>query len=122
MGDAGPTRHQTDLAEMVEMLLDQGVVINADVVVSIGDTELLGIEVRAAVASFETAAKYGLEFPSGTDMRRVEDAADVRPVVRGEEAEEGELEDGDPGEDEDQTQLTEQLEIEAGRDDDDDES
>jgi len=122
MGDAGPTRHQTDLAEMVEMLLDQGVVINADVVVSIGDTELLGIEVRAAVASFETAAKYGLEFPSGTDMRRVEDAADVRPVVRGEEAEEGELEDGEPGEDEDQTQLTEQLEIEAGRDDDDDES
>jgi len=110
MGDAGPTRHQTDLAEMVEMLLDKGVVINADVVVSIGDTELLGVEVRAAVASFETAAKYGLEFPSGTDRRRVEHAAGVRPVVRGED---------DEDRDDDQMRLTERLEAEASNDDDD---
>jgi hypothetical protein len=27
----------------------------------VGDTELLGIELRAAIASFETAAEYGLE-------------------------------------------------------------
>ena len=57
------------------MLLDKGVVINADIVVSIGDTELLGVKIRAAIASFETAAEYGLEFPEGTDMERVEAAA-----------------------------------------------
>ncbi|WP_254769458.1 gas vesicle protein GvpJ [Salinilacihabitans rarus] len=57
------------------MLLDKGIVINADVAVSIGDTQLLGIQIRAAIASFETAAKYGLEFPEGTDMRRVAEAA-----------------------------------------------
>ena len=57
------------------MLLDKGVVVNADIVVSIGDTELLGVKVRAAIASFETAAEYGLEFPEGTDMDRVEAAA-----------------------------------------------
>lgn len=57
------------------MLLDKGVVVNADVVVSIGDTKLLGVKVRAAIASFETAAQYGLEFPEGTDMERVEAAA-----------------------------------------------
>jgi hypothetical protein len=68
-------RTQGDLAEMVEMLLDKGVVINADVVVSIGDTELLGVKIRAAIASFETAAEYGLEFPEGTDTERVEAAA-----------------------------------------------
>jgi len=28
----------------------------------------LGVKVRAALASFETAAKYGLEFPSGTNI------------------------------------------------------
>ncbi|SFG61392.1 Gas vesicle protein [Halopelagius inordinatus] len=70
-----PSRQKTDLAEMVEMLLDKGVVVNADIVVSIGDTELLGVKVRAAIASFETAAEYGLEFPEGTDMDRVEAAA-----------------------------------------------
>jgi hypothetical protein len=62
---------------MLEMLLDKGVVVNADVAVSVGDTELLGIELRAAIASFETAAKYGLEFPTGTDMKRVEEAANI---------------------------------------------
>ncbi|ADQ68783.1 Gas vesicle protein [Halogeometricum borinquense DSM 11551] len=77
MSDPKPTRSQGDLAEMLEMLLDKGVVINADIAVSVGDTELLGIQLRAAVASFETAAQYGLEFPTGTDMKRVETAAGV---------------------------------------------
>lgn len=72
---AGPTRQSDSLADVVEMLLDKGVVINADIVVSIGDTELLGVQLRAAIASFETAAEYGLEFPDGTDMRRVEEAS-----------------------------------------------
>ncbi|MFP9190856.1 gas vesicle protein GvpJ [Natronosalvus vescus] len=70
-----PSRQQADLAEVVELLLDKGIVINADIAVSIGDTQLLGIQIRAAIASFETAAKYGLEFPEGTDMRRVAEAA-----------------------------------------------
>ena len=69
--DFQPSRQKADLAEVVEMLLDKGIVINADIAVSIGDTQLLGVQVRAAIASFETAAKYGLEFPEGTDMRRV---------------------------------------------------
>jgi len=73
--DFQPSRQKTDLAEVVEMLLDKGIVINADIAVSIGDTQLLGVQVRAAIASFETAAKYGLEFPEGTDMRRVAEAA-----------------------------------------------
>lgn len=81
-----PARQQSDLAEMVEMLLDKGVVINADIVVSIGDTELLGVKIRAAIASFETAAEYGLEFPEGTDMDRVEAAAKRN---RGEELPDG---------------------------------
>nr|WP_049989892.1 gas vesicle protein [Natrinema salifodinae] len=72
--DFQPSRQKADLAEVIEMLLDKGIVINADIAVSIGDTQLLGVQVRAAIASFETAAKYGLEFPEGTDMRRVAEA------------------------------------------------
>lgn len=75
MSKSGPRRGQSDLADMVEMLLDKGVVVNADIAVSVGDTELLGVKIRAAVASFETAAQYGLEFPEGTDMERVDAAA-----------------------------------------------
>lgn len=71
----GPTREGDSLADVVEMLLDKGIVINADIAVSVGETELLGIHIRAAIASFETAAEYGLQFPDGTDMQRVEAAS-----------------------------------------------
>ena len=87
MSSAGPTRESDSLADVVEMLLDKGVVINADIVVSIGDTELLGVQLRAAIASFETAAEYGLEFPEGTDMRRVEEASGRSELPEDDESE-----------------------------------
>ncbi len=55
------------LVDVIDRILDKGLVINADITVSVAGVELLGIKVRAALASFETAAKYGLEFPSGTN-------------------------------------------------------
>ena len=58
----------TTLIDVVERILDKGLVINADICVSVAGVELLGIKIRAALASFETAAKYGLEFPSGTNL------------------------------------------------------
>jgi hypothetical protein len=58
----------SNLADVVERILDKGLVINADIAVSIAGTELLGIKIRATLASFETAAKYGLELPSGTNL------------------------------------------------------
>ena len=56
------------LADIVERILDKGLVINADIMVAVAGVELLGIKINAALASFETAAKYGLAFPSGTNM------------------------------------------------------
>jgi ssDNA-binding Zn-finger/Zn-ribbon topoisomerase 1 len=53
------------LVDIIDRILDKGLVINADITVSVVGVELLGIKIRAALASFETAAKYGLEFPSG---------------------------------------------------------
>ncbi len=55
------------LVHVIETLLDKGLVLNADIMVSVAGVELLGIRIRAALASFETAARYGLEFPAGTD-------------------------------------------------------
>lgn len=57
------------LADVIDRILDKGLVINADIAVSVAGVELLGVKIRAALASFETAAKYGLEFPSGTDLQ-----------------------------------------------------
>lgn len=97
-----PGRDSDSLADVVELLLDKGVVLNADIVVSVGETELLGIRLRAALASFETASEFGLEFPSGTDMEAVEAAskrrrrAKMSPAARpGLEDDEADDEDGD---------------------------
>lgn len=57
------------LGDVIDRVLDKGLVINADIMVSAAGVELLGIKIRAALASFETAAKYGLEFPSGTNLQ-----------------------------------------------------
>ncbi|MBZ6494606.1 gas vesicle protein GvpJ [Natrinema longum] len=98
MSGPKPTRNQGDLAQMLDTLLDKGVVINADIAVTVGDTELLGVQIRAAIASFETAAEYGLEFPGGTDMARVREAAGVdtpRVATTDEAAEDATLEKTD---------------------------
>ena len=56
------------LADVIDVVLDRGLIINADIIVSVAGVELLGIKIRAALASFATAARYGLEFPSGTNL------------------------------------------------------
>ncbi len=57
------------LADVIDRILDKGLVINADIAISVVGIEMLGIKIRAALASFETAARYGLEFPSGTRLQ-----------------------------------------------------
>jgi len=61
-------KDEDTLVALVDRLLDKGLVINADITVSVAGVELLGVKIRAALASFETAARYGLEFPSGTNL------------------------------------------------------
>lgn len=58
----------SNLVDVIDVILDKGLIINADITVSVAGVELLGIKVRAALASFATAAQYGLEFPSGTNI------------------------------------------------------
>jgi ribosomal protein L37AE/L43A len=57
------------LLDVVDRILDKGLVINADITVTVVGVELLGIKLKAAIASFETAAKYGLAFPVGTELK-----------------------------------------------------
>ncbi len=72
----------TGLVAVIDRILDKGLVINADITVSVAGVELLGVKVRAALASFETAAQYGLEFPSGTNY---ETAAWKEAMIKKEE-------------------------------------
>lgn len=70
------------LADVIDRILDKGLVINADITVSVVGVELLGIKIRAALASFETAAMYGLEFPTGTKLPEWAGSAGGGPPAR----------------------------------------
>jgi ribosomal protein L37AE/L43A len=61
-------KKDSGLADAIDRILDKGLVINADIIIDVAGVELLGIKIRAALASFETAARYGLDFPSGTNL------------------------------------------------------
>jgi ssDNA-binding Zn-finger/Zn-ribbon topoisomerase 1 len=56
------------VADIIDRVLDKGLVINADIAVSLAGVELLSIRIRAVLASLETAAKYGLQLPAGSNL------------------------------------------------------
>ena len=71
MAQNQPIQHSVEapsLADVIDRVLDKGLVINADISVSLAGVELLSIRIRAVIASLETAAKYGLALPAGTNL------------------------------------------------------
>jgi hypothetical protein len=51
---------QATLVDLLDRALDKGVVISADLVVSLAGIPLVGVNLRAAVAGMETMLRYGL--------------------------------------------------------------
>lgn len=59
--DMGPTRdRKITLVDVLERVLDKGVVINADIIVTVAGVPLLGVNLRAALAGMETMLEYGM--------------------------------------------------------------
>lgn len=56
-----PTRssHAT-LVDLLDRVLDKGLVINADLVISLAGVPLIGVNLRAALAGIETMLNYGV--------------------------------------------------------------
>jgi hypothetical protein len=54
--------HTTSLAEILERVLDKGIVIAGDIVVHLGDVELLSIKLRLIVASVDRAREIGIDW------------------------------------------------------------
>lgn len=56
-----PTRdRRATLVDLLDRILDKGLVINADIIVSVAGIPLLGVNLRAALAGMETMLKYGV--------------------------------------------------------------
>lgn len=48
------------LSDLLDRILDKGLVINADIVISVSGIPLVGISLRAVVAGMEAMLRYGM--------------------------------------------------------------
>ncbi|MBU2700151.1 hypothetical protein Ga0466249_001243 [Sporomusaceae bacterium BoRhaA] len=56
-----PTREQkVTLNDLLDCVLDKGLVLNADLLITVAGVPLLGVSLSAVVAGVETMTKYGL--------------------------------------------------------------
>jgi len=56
-----PTRDtQATLVDLLDRVLDKGLVLNADLIIHVAGIPLLGVNLRACLAGMETMLKYGI--------------------------------------------------------------
>lgn len=57
------TPRQLTLIDLIDRILDKGVVINGDISISVVGVDLLSLKINLVIASLETAKRYGLKLP-----------------------------------------------------------
>lgn len=57
-----PTSGGSTLADVLERVLDKGIVIAGDISVSVGSTELLSVRIRLLIASVDKAREIGINW------------------------------------------------------------
>ena len=60
MGGCVKPERESCLVEVLDRLLDKGAVLSADLIISVAGVPLIGLNLRAALASMETMLKYGM--------------------------------------------------------------
>jgi hypothetical protein len=53
-------RPQATLVDVLDRVLERGLVINADIIISLAGVPLVGVNLRAALAGVDTFARYGM--------------------------------------------------------------
>jgi gas vesicle structural protein len=65
------SRRDLSLVDLLDRILDKGVVINGDITVTVGSVELLSLKINIVIASIETAKRYGMPLPWEVEKRPV---------------------------------------------------
>lgn len=64
------TRRELSVIDLLDRILEKGVVINGDISLLIGGVELLTLKINLVIASLETAKRYGIPFPWEKPVRK----------------------------------------------------
>lgn len=57
-----PRSGTTNLADLLERVLDKGIVIAGDISISVGEVELITIKIRLLIASIDKAQEIGIDW------------------------------------------------------------
>lgn len=83
MTQRGTNFAPTNLADILERVLDKGIVIAGDISVAVGGVDLLTIRIRLVIASVERAQQMGIDWwradPTLSSQRALEEAG-VQPL------------------------------------------
>lgn len=55
-----PSHRECDINDVLQKLLDKGLVLNADLIMFVAGVPLLGVNLKAAIAGIETMLEYGM--------------------------------------------------------------
>lgn len=83
--DLRPDRYQpTNLADLLERVLDKGVVIAGDITLSLGTVELLNLKIRLLIASIDKAQEIGINWWQSDPAlsSRLEELTDERDQLK----------------------------------------
>lgn len=85
-----PRRLECDINDVLDKLLNKGLALNADLIISVAGIPLLGVNLRAAIAGMETMLEYGMmeAWDKNTREWYTKEFAGrmAAPLVKGEEA------------------------------------
>lgn len=72
-----PTRDQKHtLVDLLDRVLDRGVILHADLIISVSGIPLVGVSLKAAIAGIETMLKYGYFKEWDQEIRELESRAE----------------------------------------------
>lgn len=57
------TRKELTVLDLLDRILDKGMVINGDITLAIAGVDLLSLKINLVIASLETAKRYGIPLP-----------------------------------------------------------
>jgi len=81
-------KSRATLVDLLDRVFDKGVVINADIIISVAGVPLIGVSLRAALAGMETMLKYGMlqDMDAKTRMKEAQYRKNKEvPLLEGEE-------------------------------------
>ncbi len=78
-----PTKDDNAVVDLLDVLLRDGAIIQADVVITVADIPLVGLSLRAAIAGMSTMTDYGYFEEWDRVQRQLAEAPDDHPLLPG---------------------------------------